>query len=284
MKFINNKNNINLKIFYIILICFALEKCTAHIFHDTTLHIEKQHTSGHHHMEHPPTHSSHHTAHPPTHSSEASFDSLLIPQAQAQAPSKPEPGPEQQAFGHSASFKNAFSDLLKGEISIDPMTMPQHPFESIKQSTLGIDQICMHTDYPDICLATIQPLISINLNFELIDVLGAAIKVCTLQVKLTISKVAAHAAKNPEVASAVADCKEQYNSALDNLQKAADAIASRDLGTITVMLSAVMADVSTCESAFEDLKASPTSTMSSNDGLVSITVSNCLSIANLIPY
>jgi len=280
MKFIN-KNNINLKIVYIILTCFALEKCTAHIFEDTSTHIEKQSTSSHH-MAHPPTHSSHHMAHPPTHSSEEpAFDSLLIPQAQA--PSQPEPGPEQQAFGHSASFKNAFSDLLKGEINIDPITMPQHPFEA-RQSTLGIDQICMHTDYPDICLATIQPLISLNLNFELIDVLGAAIKVCTLQVKLTISKVAAHAAKNPEVASAVSDCKEQYNSALDNLQKAADAIASRDLGTITVMLSAVMADVSTCESSFEDLKASPSSTMSSNDGLVSITVSNCLSIANLIPY
>lgn len=132
-------------------------------------------------------------------------------------------------------------------------------------------------------MATIPPLLSHN--FDVTNVLEAAIKVCSVQIKITITKVAMHAAKSPEVANAVAECKEQYNNALENLHKAVEAIPARDLGTVTVMLSAVMADVSACESAFEDLKSSSTGTaMSKADGLVSITVSNCLSIANLIPY
>ena len=60
-----------------------------------------------------------------------------------------------------------------------------------------------------------------------------------------------------------------------------EAIPSRDLGTVTVMLSAVMADVSACESGFEDMKKN--SRVDNLEGMVSITASNCLAIASLIP-
>ena len=83
-------------------------------------------------------------------------------------------------------------------------------------------------------------------------------------------------------ASLFADCREQYSNALENLQRASDAIPSRDLGTVTIMLSAVVADVSTCESGFEDLKSS--SFKVDSDGLVGIMASNCLAIAHLIPH
>ncbi|XP_004487760.1 uncharacterized protein [Cicer arietinum] len=277
MKFINknNNNNINLKIFYIILICFAVEKCIAHTFKDTSPNIETKFSSQ--------------DAYPPKASSisaESPFESPSESPSESpfESPKRQtEPESEHDTFGHSSSFSAAFSDILKGSLRGHSLTMPPpHSHSEAKQSSLSIEQICAHTDYPDVCLATIQPLITHN--FEMINVLEAAIKACSLQVKLTITKVDKHAANNPEIANAVAECRDQYNNALENLQRAIDAISSRDLGTITVMLSAVMADVSTCESAFEDLKASPSSTMSSNDGLVSITVSNSLSIANLIPY
>jgi pectinesterase inhibitor-like protein len=277
MKFINN--NINLKFFYIILISFALEKCMAHTFLDSPSVVETRTRS--------------HSANPPTQSSESPSESPS--EAPSEAPTESNSDfPEIPNFalgsesgqdtGDSASFKDAISDILKGSLFGNSISMPTQPhhISEAKQSTLGLDQICMHTDYPDVCMTTIKPLVS--QNFEIIDVLAAAIKVCSIEVKLTITKVARHAANNPEVANAVSECQEQYKIASENLQRAMKAIQSRDLGTITVMLSAVMADVSTCESAFEDLRKSPSSDMTKTDGLVTITVSNCLSIANLIPY
>ena len=230
----------------------------ARTFQDTSPHIQTK------------------TAIPPTQSAESPYESPQIPKT-----SFPEPESEQEHGGHLSSFKAAFADILKGSLRGPSLTVPHSNLES-KQSPLSLEQICMHTDYPDICLSTIKPLISNN--FDMINVLEAAIKVCSIQIKMTITKVAKHAAHNPEIANAVAECRDQYNNAMENLKRAMDALSSRDLGTITVMVSDVMADVSTCESAFEDLKASHSSAMSKTDGLVSITVSNCLSIANLIPY
>lgn len=99
-----------------------------------------------------------------------------------------------------------------------------------------------------------------------------------------MDKVSKHSgvSKDNMGASMLADCREQYNSALENLKRASDAIPSRDLGTVTIMLSAVMADVSTCESGFEDLKSS--SFKADSDGLVGIMASNCLAIAHLVPH
>ncbi|PNX72229.1 pectinesterase/pectinesterase inhibitor 3 [Trifolium pratense] len=227
---------------------------------------------------------SRHSANPPTYSSEAPSEAPS--ESTSDFPEIPNFASEsgQDPFGESSSFKDAISDILRGSLFGNSMPMPTQPhhISESRQSTLGLDQICMHTDYPDVCMTTIKPLVS--QNFDIMDVLAAAIKVCSIEVKLTTTKVKRHAAKNPAVASAVSECQEQYKIAAENLHRAMKAVESRDLGTITVMLSAVMADVSTCESAFEDIRKSPSSDMTKTDGLVTITVSNSLSIANLVPY
>lgn len=282
-------NNIDLKIFYIVLVCFAVETCMGHIFNDQPAAniepkpvVEPQPVFRHHPANpHPNRHlPKHHQADPPTHSahSQSPRESPMSSSGSEEAETESAHG--RTSFGHSSSFKAAFSDILKGSIRRPAMADSER--SEAKQSSLGIEQICMHTEYPDICLATINPLLT--QNFDMINVLEAAIKACSIQIKLTIAKVAKHAARNPEVANAVFECKDQYKNAMDNLQKAMDALPARDLGTVTVMLSTVMADVSTCESAFEDMKQSPNHEQSKADGLVSITVSNCLSIASLIPY
>ncbi|GAU27750.1 hypothetical protein TSUD_215610 [Trifolium subterraneum] len=249
----------------------------AHTFSDTPS-IETRPNTHHSHSANPPTYSSEPPSEAP---SDSTSDFPEIPNFMSGSGSDLEQDP---FGGDSSSFKDAISDILKGSLFGNSMQMPTQPhhISESRQSTLGLDQICMHTDYPDVCMTTIKPLVS--QNFEIIDVLAAAIKVCSIEVKLTTTKVARHAANNPQVANAVSECQEQYKIASENLQRAMKAIQSRDLGTITVMLSAVMADVSTCESAFEDIRKSPSSDMSKTDGLVTITVSNCLSIANLIPY
>ncbi|KAG4949088.1 hypothetical protein JHK86_042327 [Glycine max] len=178
----------------------------------------------------------------------------------------------------STAFSNAFGDILKGTLRGNTITMPEHDLTATDHHS--VKDICSHTDYPDVCVSTITPFL--GQNFDLMNVLEAAIKACSYQAKFTISVVAKHMKVSPEIAAALGDCKEQYSDALENLHRAMDAIQSQDLGTVTTMLSAVMADVSACESGFEEHKvASP---MAHSEGMVSITASICLSIASLIPH
>ncbi|KAK7412883.1 hypothetical protein VNO78_04603 [Psophocarpus tetragonolobus] len=142
----------------------------------------------------------------------------------------------------------------------------------------NIKNICSHTDYPDVCLRTVKPFLAHH--FDLMNVLEAAIKACLFQANYTVSVVVKHMKTSPELHTALSDCKEQYTNCLDNLHRALAAIPSHDLGTVTVMLSAVLADVSACESGFEEHKIKVSMHV---EGMVSITASNCLSIAGLVP-
>ncbi|RDX74759.1 hypothetical protein CR513_45449, partial [Mucuna pruriens] len=165
------------------------------------------------------------------------------------------------------SFSAAFADILKGTLRGKQISMPDHLEHGSQR--MGMKEICSHTDYPDMCLSTLSPFL--DHHFDLQNVLEASIKACSYQTNYTLSRVMAHMETSPEMAAMLADCKEQYKDALENLQRASDAIPSRDLGTITVMLSAVLAEVSACQSGFEELRS--TSPMANWEGMVTITAS-----------
>ncbi|XP_027338282.1 uncharacterized protein LOC113852243 [Abrus precatorius] len=248
-------------LFSIILVCFALGKCTAHDTKNALLPNE---------------------AFPP----QFSDSELPFPFPPSETPNS-NPTSE-EGFAHSpSSFSSAFSDILKGTVLRgNSLVMPEQVNSEESQTKTkmikyqAVKQICSHTDYPDVCLSTITPFL--NDHFDVMNVLEASIKACGHQIRFTISKVKKYFGSSPELDSLLTDCRNQYSDAMENLQRAMDAIPSRDLGTVTVMLSAVMADVSTCESGFEDLKS--TSPVANSEGLVTITASNCLAIASLIPY
>ncbi|TKY72502.1 pectinesterase protein [Spatholobus suberectus] len=185
------------------------------------------------------------------------------------------------------SFSAAFADILRGALRGDALTLPPSRVDpKAVPHHDAVKQVCSHTDYPDACLATVAPFLGggggRHHHFDVMHVLEAAIRACSFQTNFTLAVVAKHTAGSPEMAAALADCREQYGDALGNLKRALEAIPSRDLGTVTVMLSAVMADVSACESGFQDLKAA--SPMGQSEGMVTITASNCLAIASMIPY
>ncbi|WVY92850.1 hypothetical protein V8G54_031938 [Vigna mungo] len=178
--------------------------------------------------------------------------------------------------GGGVQLRKAFTSFLS-EIRVGSLRgsktitmLNRHDRDSVKE-------ICSRTDYPDDCLSTVVPFL--GNNFDLMSVLEAAIKACSFQTNFTISIVEKHMKSSSEMATALTNCKEQYTNAFQSLQQALNALSSHDLATVTVMLSSVMADVSTCESGFEDLKLAK----GRAEGMVSITVSNCLSIASMIP-
>ncbi|OIW13742.1 hypothetical protein TanjilG_17921 [Lupinus angustifolius] len=143
-----------------------------------------------------------------------------------------------------------------------------------------LEQICGKTHHPGVCLATISPLLK-NKQVDVVNVLQSAIAVATQNVKMIISKIDKQPRVSSEVSVSLTDCKDHYNKALRNLQKAMKAIQVRDFGSVTAMLSGALADVSSAESKIQDVKTSGFNAYNFYS-LVSITASNCLSIASLI--
>ncbi|WVY92856.1 hypothetical protein V8G54_031944 [Vigna mungo] len=170
----------------------------------------------------------------------------------------------------SAFFAEIRMGSLRGSKTITLLNhFHHHDRDSVKE-------ICSRTNYPDDCLSTVVPFL--GHKFDLTSILEAAIKACSAHTKFTIKIVKKHMKSSSEMAIALTKCKEQYTNAFHSLHKALKALASHDLATVTVTLSSVMADVSSCESGFEDLKLAT----GHAEGLVSITVSNCISIASMI--
>ncbi|CAL0334457.1 unnamed protein product [Lupinus luteus] len=165
---------------------------------------------------------------------------------------------------------DTFSHYLKGKFG-DKSKIKYNP---------GLEQICGKTHHPDVCLATISPLLK-NKKVDVVHVLEAAISVATQNVKMIISKIDKQTDVSSEVSESLNDCKNHYNKALKSLQKAMKAIKAKDFGSVTAMLSGTLADVSSAESKIQDLKTSDLNSYNFYS-LVSVTASNCVSIASLI--
>jgi len=84
----------------------------------------------------------------------------------------------------------------------------------------------------------------------------------------------------PQVASIVRDCKDSYDEAMSNFEKAMNALPERDFGTVNIMLSAVITDMGDCEDGLSSTRSIfPISDYA--EKLTNMT-SNCLAIASLI--
>ncbi|KAK7332696.1 hypothetical protein VNO80_29451 [Phaseolus coccineus] len=176
-----------------------------------------------------------------------------------------------------SGFTSFFAEIHKGSLRGSKTIKKLNKFN--KHDSESVKKICSQTDYPDDCLSTVVPFL--GKKFDVMNVLEAAIKACSLQANFTSYVVGKHMKSSPEMASALTGCKDQYSNAIQSLHHAMEALSSNKIGTVTIMLSSVVADVSACESSFQDLKVALPKGHS--DGMVDITASNCLSIASMIP-
>ncbi|CAK9145652.1 unnamed protein product [Ilex paraguariensis] len=158
----------------------------------------------------------------------------------------------------------------------------EHPPVSVPPSTNidpTIEKICASTDYPDLCLSTVTPLLK-GKN-DIVSVLEVAIKASTNSTNLGLimaKKLANMPGNTPEMVSILNDCTNSYDTALYNFRNAMDAFPGRDIGTMNTMLSAVITNVGDCEDGLSGMD-SPLSNCA--DKVIKMT-SNCLAIISLI--
>ncbi|KAL2244317.1 uncharacterized protein LOC105156846 [Sesamum indicum] len=152
--------------------------------------------------------------------------------------------------------------------------MPANPNPEVKK-------ICDSTDYPALCLTTVVPLLHGKASVE--SVLEVSVKASDEFAKTALSLVKKEAAKpgaSPQLLSTLKDCKDGYDTAVENFEKTMNAFTTHDVGTMRSMLSAVITFVGDCEDGFAEMQeSSPLSTYAKQ--LTSMT-SNCLAIASLM--
>lgn len=117
---------------------------------------------------------------------------------------------------------------------------------------------------------------------EPFSLLGPAIKATSAHAKVALSaatRLAVAPGASEDLVAALGTCTDSYNDALENLGVAMGALATKDIGTVNSMVSAVVTASEDCEDSFQFEGESP---MFDYDDKLRKLASNCLAIASLI--
>ncbi|MGF2531772.1 pectinesterase inhibitor domain-containing protein, partial [Ralstonia pseudosolanacearum] len=121
-----------------------------------------------------------------------------------------------------------------------------------------IQKICGATDHPLICLTYVPAFL--QGKFDQNSIIMAEISAIKNHTKVIVelaNKFTADPITDDDVVEALDYCKENYDSALNNLDEAVKAVAAHDVGPLGSQLSAAAADISTCQDTFQEVTPIP---------------------------
>ncbi|KAL5700868.1 hypothetical protein ACHQM5_026270 [Ranunculus cassubicifolius] len=169
-----------------------------------------------------------------------------------------------------------------------PIDEPTHPSTTTTPGMLEnpkLKKICESTGNPLLCFSSLGSLVPKG-PLDPVALMQNEIRACKDKAKMVLDqseKIVADPSTAPDVAEALGYCKENYDSALLNLEEAVNGIATRDVGLMNSMLSAVIADISTCQDTFAEVTTSP-NPMAEMGETVSNLASNCLAILDFLHW
>lgn len=195
-------------------------------------------------------------------------------------------------FYESSSISTPPTESIAPNAADSLLTLPSEPYEtgplelsfSVKLHSVGTEpelkKICDSTDHPILCLSTIGPLVKGKVTVDsALDIAVRASNEFAKQGLAVVKQLAKKAGTPADVLSTLKDCKDSYETAVDNFEKTLEAFAAHDIGTMRSMLSAVITFVGDCEDEFAQMQSSsPLSTYAQK--LTEMT-SNCLAITSL---
>ncbi|GFP85261.1 pectinesterase inhibitor [Phtheirospermum japonicum] len=144
-----------------------------------------------------------------------------------------------------------------------------------------ISKICDNTDHPPLCLATVLPFAKGEKSITVETVLKFAVEAGSLYAKeaLSVTKNLVSKPGTPEdLKATLKDCKNSYDTAVENFAKTTDAFATNDVGTMRSVLSAVITFVGDCEDEFAEMQTQ--SPLSGYAEKLTDMTSNCLAIVS----
>ncbi|KAL3634651.1 hypothetical protein CASFOL_021705 [Castilleja foliolosa] len=144
-----------------------------------------------------------------------------------------------------------------------------------------ISKICDNTDHPPLCLATVLPFAKGEKSIDVQSVLKFAVEASSLYANQALSETKKLASKpgTPEdLKATLKDCKNSYETAVENFAKTVDAFSTNDVGTMRSVLSAVITFVGDCEDEFAQMQTQ--SPLSGYAEKLTDMTSNCLAIVS----
>lgn len=141
-----------------------------------------------------------------------------------------------------------------------------------------VSRICDNTDHPTLCIATVVPFLNGD-QASLDSVLKVSVQAGSEYAKealAVVERLAKSRDTSPDIKATLKDCKNSYDTAVENFAKTMDAFAMSDVGTMRSVLSATITFVGDCEDGFVQMQTkSPVSRYA--ERLTDMT-SNCLAI------
>ncbi|KAF3454549.1 hypothetical protein FNV43_RR04997 [Rhamnella rubrinervis] len=143
-----------------------------------------------------------------------------------------------------------------------------------------INNACGGSLYKDLCISTLKKDASYK-GANLCDLAKIALKAATdnaTAIQKQISQMQM-SESHTDLKKSLADCKENYESAVSQLQKSEEALLSKRYNDVNAWVTAAMSDLESCGDGFEEegLKASPILNMNT---ILSHLCSNVLAITN----
>ncbi|CAL9107661.1 unnamed protein product [Musa textilis] len=216
--------------------------------------------------------------------SPASKPSQLPPSTTTPTPATPSPPLKSSSQPSQPSqLTPSLPAFSRPDAAVSTQLSAHLPLPSLLPFTGAVSALCSHTDYPDLCASSIQPLPHPPGLDGPAALLRLQLQACRAQAEKARAHIAALFSLPGTKArdeSSLQDCDDNYDDVLDNLDEAAAALVSKDKATLKTMLSALVTDFSTCDDGFaETAKVSP---LAAIDERLTKLASNCLAIAALV--
>lgn len=143
-----------------------------------------------------------------------------------------------------------------------------------------ISNACEGSLYKDLCISTLKADPSYK-GAKLCDLVKIALKAAIANATATRKQISEMQMPDThtDLKKSLADCKENYESAVSQLQKSEEALASKRYNDVNAWVTAAMSDLESCGDGFEEegLEASPILNMNT---ILSHLCSNVLAITN----
>ncbi|KAM1058309.1 hypothetical protein EV2_032382 [Malus domestica] len=184
-------------------------------------------------------------------------------------------------FGHRRhelnKLKSIGKRLVTGSYSLWVSPSSSAP---IPQVDAALEKICAKTDNPVLCSSTILPFE--HGAADPISALQIEIKACLNRMQQALAQFKKLGGLSASDMSTVQVCQEEYESAVDDLNGATDAIVAHDVGTIQTRLSGVITYLGTCDDAVAESPGFKLPFKDEDVVTLRKLASNCMAISTLL--
>ncbi|KAH0462519.1 hypothetical protein IEQ34_010094 [Dendrobium chrysotoxum] len=157
-----------------------------------------------------------------------------------------------------------------------------HPSATAINLDNSLKFFCSHTDYSGLCIKSIKEtaprLKRANINI-ILAILMHAIDVRAREVRAFTLRLTKQSHSNARTLELLHDCVDAYDTALENLASATQAIKAGDIGTRDSMLSSMISNFDSCEDGFNEFAIK--SPLTNRATILKNMVDNCLAIGEM---